>query len=146
MELTSFFTLDIVIEYVKCLEKYCSHYSSSLDTQYFQDLISEIQLKSAAHLIEQQWEDVFKKEDGYKVFLEIFYKIFTACINLHRDKFFCKLKDTDILCQVVEGTGYDTDRFIPLPSKTNNRWNPPGKQYYTCHLIIRKYLTATSYH
>lgn len=100
-----------------------------MNSQYFQELISEIQIKSAAYLIEQQWENVYKKEDGYKGFLEVFHDIFTTCINLHKDKFFYKLKDTDVLCRVVEGLGYGADRFIPWPSKTNNRWNPPGKQY-----------------
>ena len=55
---------------------------------YFNELISDIQLESAAYLIEQQWEDVYKKEDGYKGFLEIFDDVFTKCIDLHKDKFF----------------------------------------------------------
>jgi len=152
----AFFTLDTVIEYVKNLGKYSIFYNSALDVQYFQELISDIQLESAAYLIEQQWEDVYKKDDGYKGFLEIFDDIFTKCINLHRDKFFYKLKDSDVLCRVVEGVGHKADRFIPWPSKTNNRWNPPGKQYlylsfndketkYTDQLSLNEYVCLEEY-
>lgn len=151
-----FFTLDTVIEYVKYLGKYSTFFNSSLDAQYFQELISETQLESAAYLIDQQWENVYKKEDGYKGFLEIFDDIFTACINLHRDKFFYRLKDNDVLCRVVEGVGYDADRFIPWPSKTNNRWNSPGKQYlylsfnnkeisYNDQLSLNEYICLEEY-
>lgn len=147
----TFFTLDTIIEYVKSLAKYSIFYNSNLNSHYFNELISDIQLESAAYLIEQQWEDVYKKEDEYKGFLEIFDDIFTKCIDLHKDKFFHKLMDSDILCRVVEGIGYKADRFIPWPSKTNNRWNPPGKQYlylsfndkeirYTDQLSLNEYI------
>jgi len=152
----TFFTLDTVLEYVNNFAKYSIFYNSNLDVQYFNELISDIQLESAAYLIEQQWEDVYKKEDGYKGFLEIFDYIFTKCIDLHKDKFFHELKDSDILCRVVDGIGYKADRFIPCPSKTNNRWNPPGKQYlylsfndkeirYTDQLSLNEYICLEEY-
>ncbi|MDQ2088046.1 hypothetical protein RBH29_16585 [Herbivorax sp. ANBcel31] len=150
------FTLNTVIEYVGELSKYGIFYNYKLGIRYFKELINDIQLESAANLIEQQWEDVFKKEDGYKGFLEIFDDIFTKCINLHKDKFFRKLKCSDILCRVVEGTGHNADRFIPWPSKTNNRWNPPGKQYlylsyndkkmqYNDYLSLNEYICLKEY-
>lgn len=152
----TFFTLDTVIEYIKNFERFSVFYNNKLDAQYFDELISDIQLESAAYLIEQQWEDVYKKEDGYKAFLEIFDDIFTKCIDLHKDKFFHKLKESDLLCRVVEGNGHKADRFVPWPSKTNNRWNPPGKQYlylsfsdkamqYTEQLSINEYICLEEY-
>ena len=60
------------------------------------------------------------------------------------------------MCRVVQGVGYKADRFIPWPSKTNNRWNPPGKQYlylsfnakevqYTDQLSLNEYICLEEY-
>lgn len=154
--LDAFFTLDTVVEYIKNFAKFSIFYNNKLDASYFNELINDVQLESAAYLIEQQWEDVYRKEDGYKGFLEVFDDIFTKCIDLHKDKFFHKLKDSDVLCRVVQGVGYKADRFIPWPSKTNNRWNPPGKQYlylsfnakevrYTDQLSLNEYICLEEY-
>lgn len=125
----TFFTLDTVIEYVKNLAKFSIFYNTSLDIRYFNELINDIQLEGAAYLVEQQWKDIYSSEDGYKSFLDIFDDIFTKCINLYKDKFFHELKDGDVLCRVVDGWGHNKERFIPWPSKTHNRWNPPGRQF-----------------
>ena len=125
----TFYSLDTVIEYIRNLAKYSIFYKPSLDAEYFNTLISDIQLKSAASIIEQQWEDIYASDDGYKSFIDIFDDIFTHCINVHKQKFFHPLRESDILCRVVEGWNHNKERFIPWPSKTHNRWNPPGKQY-----------------
>lgn len=151
-----FFSLDTVIEYVRCLAKYQILYSKSLDTNYFNDLINDIQLKSAEKIIEKQWQDVNASDDGYKCFLSIFDDVFSHAINLHKDRFFHRLNDTDVLCRVVDGWGHTTERFIPWPSKTNNRWNPPGKQFlylsfgneeipYSSDLSINEYICLEEY-
>lgn len=49
----TFFTLDTGIEYIKNFERFCVFYNNKLDAQYFNELISDIQLESAAYLIEQ---------------------------------------------------------------------------------------------
>jgi len=60
------------------------------------------------------------------------------------------------LCRVVSDWGHNTDRFIPWPSKTNNRWNPPGKQYlylsfgkkeepYSSELSVSEYICLEEY-
>ena len=91
--------------------------------------IDDIQMESARLIIEEQWKDIYASKDGMKTFIEIFDDIFTKCINLYKDKFFLELKSTDVLCRAVRDWNHDTDRFIPWPNKTNNRWNPPGKTY-----------------
>lgn len=152
----TFFTLDTVIEYVKNLARFSIFYNSKLDQEYFIELINNIQLESAAYVIEQQWENVFKKEDSYKAFLEVFDDIFTKCIDIHKEHYFHKLKESDILCRVVGGAGHKVERFIPWPSVTNNRWNPPGRHYlylsfsdkeirYTEQLSLNEFICLEEY-
>jgi len=151
-----FFSLDTVMEYVKNFARFSVFYRPDLDTNYFNNLIDDIQLESAAHLIEQQWEDIYYSEDGYKSFLDIFDDIFTKSINLHKERFFHKLNSDDVLCRVVNGWGHKSERFIPWKSKTHNRWNPPGKQYlylsfseqemsYSNDLSINEYICLEEY-
>ena len=151
-----FFSLGTVIEYVNCLAKYSIFYSNQRNPNYFNELIGDIQLKSAENLIEQQWKDVHFSDDGYKSFIEIFDDVFTNAINIHKDRFFHELSDSDILCRVVSDWGHNTDRFISWPSKTNNRWNPPGKQYlylsfgkkeepYSSELSVSEYICLEEY-
>lgn len=123
------FNLDTIIDYVLCLAKYGVFINPQLHATYYQQLIDDIQLESARLIIEEQWKDIYASQDGMKTFIEIFDDVFTKCINLYKDRFFHELKDTDVLCRVVEEWNHDTDRFIPWPNKTNNRWNPPGKTY-----------------
>lgn len=88
---------------------------------------------------------------GLKTFIEIFDDVFSQCIDVHKDKFFHPLSETDVLCRAVKGTGHRKDRFIPWPSKTYNRWNPPGTQFlylsfgtevkpYTHALTLNEYI------
>lgn len=66
---------------------------------------------------------------AFKRFMFIFDEVFSHAIDVHKRSFFHELTSTDILCRVVDGWGHSTDRFIPWPSKTSNRWNPPGIQF-----------------
>ena len=77
-------------------------------------------------------------------------------IEQDKDRFFHELSEKDILCRVVSGIGHGVDRFIPWPSLTNNRWNPPGKQYlylsfeekekaYTTNLSFNEYICLEEY-
>ena len=127
--ITGEFSLGTIIEYVLCLSKYGIFINSALNATYYQKLIDDIQMESARLIIEEQWKDIYASKDGMKTFIEIFDDIFTKCINLYKDKFFHELKSTDVLCRAVRDWNHDTDRFIPWPNKTNNRWNPPGKTY-----------------
>jgi hypothetical protein len=124
-----FYSLNTVIEYIKCLSKYCVFYNHTLNADYFNELINDVQLKSSERLIKQQWEDVFLSDDGYKSFISIFDDVFSHAINIHKSRFFHELSNSDALCRVVDGWGHTKERFIPRPSKTSNRWNPPGRQF-----------------
>lgn len=124
-----FYSLNTVIEYVKCLAKYSCFYAPNLPHFYFNELVNDLQLDSAKRIIDKQWRDILSSEDGYKSFLEIFDDVFTKAILLHKDKFFHKLSSNDYLCRVVEDINCDKNRFIPWPSKTQNRWNPPNTQF-----------------
>jgi len=126
-----YFDLSCIIEYVKLLAKYCYIICPNLNADYYNQLIDDIQMESARIIIEEQWKDITASEDGLKSFKEIFDDIFTQCLNGNKDKFFHKLKDTDVLCRVVNDK-YPINRaqFIPLDnSSAYNRWNPPGKSF-----------------
>lgn len=153
---TGYFELSIIIQYVKYLSKYSVFVCPHLDEVYFNELINEIQMENARLIIEEQWKDVNASEDGLLSFIQIFDDIFTKCIDLHSNRFFYKLKETDILCRVVSGWKHDTDRFIPRVPLTNNRWNPPGKTYlylsfsekekqYTEQLSLNEYICLKEY-
>lgn len=83
-----FYSLNTVIEYIKCLSKYCVFYNHTLNADYFNELINDVQLKSSERLIKQQWEDVFLSDDGYKSFISIFDDVFSHAINIHKSRFF----------------------------------------------------------
>lgn len=151
-----FFSLYTIMEYIRCLSKYSVFYNNKLSAEYFEELINDVQLTNAARLIEQQWEDVYSSEDGYKSFIAIFDDIFSNAINGHRTRFFHELSSSDILCRVVDEWGHKVDRFVPWPSRTHNRWNPPGKQYlylsfcekeeqFSCDLTLNEYICLEEY-
>lgn len=124
-----FNSLDLVLEYVRCLAIYPSYYNSRLSESYFENLITDIKNKNFERITEKQWEDITIASNGYKSFLSTFDDVFCHAINLHKSSFFHPLNNTDVLCRAVEGWNHKVDRFIPWASKTNNRWNPPGKQF-----------------
>lgn len=126
-----YFDLSCIIEYVKLLAKYCYMICPNLNVDYYNQLIDDIQMESAKIIIEEQWKDITASEDGLKSFKEIFDDIFTQCLNGNKDRFFHKLKDTDVLCRVVNDKyPINRERFIPLDnSSAYNRWNPPGKSF-----------------
>lgn len=148
----SCFDLSFIIEYIKILEKYGVLVCPDLKPEYYNNLIDDIQLEHARVIIEQQWIDITASEDGLKSFEQIFDDLFTNCIKLHKDKFFHPLKDTDVLCRVVQGTPpYNKERFIPKIAVCNNRWNPPGRaflylsfstkqQEYDEHMSVNEYI------
>lgn len=126
-----FFDLSCIIEYVRLLAKCCFIICPNLDADYYNKLIDDIQMENARVIIEKQWRDITASEDGLKSFKEIFDNIFTKCLNKHRDKFFHKLRNTDVLCRVVDDKyKINRERFIPWDNADKlNRWNPPGKTY-----------------
>lgn len=138
-------------EYIHLLERYKSLYRSPYAPAYYLKFLDDLQLYSASLIIEEQWQHITSSKDGLKTFIEVFDDVFSQCINVHKDKFFHPLSQTDILCRAVKGTGYQKDRFIPWPSKTQNRWNPPGTQFlylsfgtevkpYTHTLTLNEYI------
>ena len=110
-----YFDLSCIIEYVKLLAKYCCVICPDLNADYYNQLIDDIQMENARIIIEEQWKDITASEDGLKSFKEIFDDVFTKCLNGNRDKFFHKLKDTDVLCRVVDDKlPINRERFIPF--------------------------------
>jgi len=153
-----YFDLSCIIEYVKLLAKYCYIICPNLNADYYNQLIDDIQMESARIIIEEQWKDITASEDGLKSFKEIFDDIFTQCLNGNKDKFFHKLKDTDVLCRVVNDKyPINRARFIPLDnSSAYNRWNPPGKSFlylsfdedekaYSSELKLSEYICLEEY-
>ena len=110
-----YFELSCIIEYVKLLAKYCCVICPDLNADYYNQLIDDIHMENARIIIEEQWKDITASEDGLKSFKEIFDDVFTKCLNGNRDKFFHKLKDTDVLCRVVDDKlPINRERFIPF--------------------------------
>ena len=124
-----FSELNMPGEYIRLLGRYRDFYGSSLPSEYYLQFLDDLQLYSASLIIEEQWQHITSAEDGLKAFIEIFDDVFSQCIDVHKDKFFHALSETDVLCRAVKGTGHDKDRFIPWPSKTHDRWNPPNTQF-----------------
>lgn len=125
------FDLEYIIQYIKLLAKYVVFIKPELKAEYYNELIDDIQIENARGIIEKQWENVLLAEDGLKSFKEIFDDIFQKCLQIHQDKFFCELEDSDVMCRVVNDKyPIDKERFIPWDNtNTINRWNPPGKTY-----------------
>ena len=129
-----------------------------LKTEYYNELIDDIQIENARGIIEKQWENVLLAEDGLKSFKEIFDDIFQKCLRIHQDKFFCELEESDVICRVVNDKyPINKERFIPWDNTdTINRWNPPGKTYlylsytkvdeqYNSRLKLREYICLEEY-
>lgn len=157
MSIVKYFDLSCILEYIKILQKYCGRICPTLDAFYYYQLIDKIQLENARVNIEQQWQDIYASEDDLKSFKEIFDDIFSNCCEKHKDKFFYRLKDTDCLCRVVDDKyEINKERFIPWESKTNNRWNPPGRAFlymsfsqknmrYSTELSLNEYICLEEY-
>ena len=122
-------TFELLQDYIDTLKMFGTIYVPNLTEDYYEKLSDEIRLENARVIIEEKWEIINCSTDSEKSFLEIFDDVFTNCIDKHNDAFFYPLKKTDVLCRVVDGWGHNTDRFIPWPNKTQNRWNPPGRTY-----------------
>lgn len=122
-------TFELLQDYIDTLKMFGVIYVPTLTEDYYEKLSDEIRLENARVIIEEKWEIINCSTDSEKSFLEIFDDVFTNCIDKHNDAFFYPLKKTDVLCRVVDGWGHNTDRFIPWPNKTQNRWNPPGRTY-----------------
>lgn len=152
-----YFDISCIYEYVDLLAKYCIVICPHLDGEYYHKLREDIQLENARVIIEKQWNDITSSEDGLKSFIEIFDDVFTNSINLHKDKFFHKLNETDILCRVVNDKyPINKERFIPWDATTNNRWNPPGRAFlylsfsehnklYSDDLTLNEYICLEEY-
>lgn len=152
-----YFDINCIFEYIDLLAKYCIVICPHLNGEYYHKLREDIQLENARVIIEEQWNDITSSEDGLKSFIEIFDDVFTNSINSHKDRFFHKLSDTDILCRVVDDKfTINKERFIPLDSSTNNRWNPPGSAFlylsfseqnkpYSDDLTLNEYICLEEY-
>lgn len=152
------FGLEYIIQYIKILAKYAVFIKPELKTEYYNELIDDIQIENARGIIEKQWENVLLAEDGLKSFKEIFDNIFQKCLRIHQDKFFCELEESDVICRVVNDKyPINKERFIPWDNTdTINRWNPPGKTYlylsytkvdeqYNSRLKLSEYICLEEY-
>ncbi len=118
---------NMVIEYAVTVCKYEARWVSDSSVN---SLIDQIQTVNAKRIIDAQWRDVLASSDGIKTFMKVFDDVFTTAIEKEPEKYIYSLKDTDILCRMVKEKDCDEQRFIPLPnSRSQNRWNPPGKAF-----------------
>ena len=149
-------TYEMIEEYIDIIKMLGAVLAPQIGVDYYNKLADEIQLENARVIIEERWDVINSSPDGGKTFMEIFDDIFTKCISQHTNEFFYPLKKSNILCRVVDGWGHNTDRFIPWPNKTQNRWNPPGRTYlylsfgetneiYTSELSLNEYICLEEY-
>lgn len=154
VDTVSYFDFSLIIEYVKLLYQHHNKFNPHLNEAYFISLIEKLKIENARVIIEKQWVDINRSEDGLKSFQEIFDDIFKNCFEKHKDVFISQLSPTDCLCRVVNDKHpINRDRFIPRNSTTNNRWNPPGRSFlylsyskefkhYSAELSINEYIYA----
>lgn len=100
-----------------------------LDSSVFEEIIDRVIAADSKTIIEKQWEDILRAEDGNKAFIDVFDDVFKNSIEKHEDSFIHTLKDTDIMNRMVKETHCNESRFIPWTNKVQNRWNPPGKTF-----------------
>ena len=122
-------TFALLEEYIDIMKRLGVVFVPKLSSEYYYRLADDIRLENARVIIEEKWEIINSSPDSRKSFLEIFDDVFSKTIDEHNDEFFYPLKKSDVLCRVVPDWGHTTDRFIPWPNKTQNRWNPPGRTY-----------------
>ena len=149
-------TYGMLEDYIDVIEMLGAIFVPKLTAEYYEKLADEIQLENARVIIEKKWDIINSSSDSEKSFIEIFDDVFSNTIDKHDEEFFYPLKKTDVLCRVVNGWGHNTDRFIPWPNKTNNRWNPPGRTYlylsfsetpqtYSDELSLNEYICLEEY-
>lgn len=95
----------------------------------FEKMKDDIYLTNAKVIISRKWKNVLLSDDGGKSFIDLFDDIFINAVEKYKDLFFVELTENDVLCRMVKEKDCIEDRFIPLPNKAYNRWNPPGKTY-----------------
>ena len=127
----NYFDIDLIYDVVIHLGKVGFLICPHLNSDFYNQLIDDIQLENYRKIIEKQWRDINESKDGFKSFKDIFDDFFTQCIDKYKDKFFYPLSENDVLCRAVKEVtdSVKGDRFIPWENKVNNRWNPPGKTY-----------------
>ena len=149
-------TYELLDDYIGILSKFGAIYVPKLTADYYENLSDEIRLENARVIFEEKWDTINSSSDSEKSFIEIFDDVFSNTIDKHSEEFFYPLTKTDILCRVVDGWGHNTDRFIPWPNKTQNRWNPPGRTYlylsfsetpqtYSDELSLNEYICLEEY-
>ena len=129
-----FWTQEAVIRYITIIANQINKYkpliSKNLPPLYFEQLIDKITLSACRRTVIKQWKDVLSSGDGMKTFMEVFDDLFTNALTRHKGEFIHKLKKTDILTRAVHESDCDESRFVPWPSsRSQNRWNPPGKAF-----------------
>lgn len=98
-----FSDLNMPGEYIRLLEQYKTFYGSPHSSDFYLQFLDDLQLYSASQIIEDQWQHITSSDDGLKTFIEIFDDVFSQCIDVHKDKFFHPLSETDVLCRAVKG-------------------------------------------
>lgn len=145
-------------DYILSLKPYSLFLGVHLQPYYFEKFVSDVRLENSRNIIEKQWDNIIcAAENSDKAFIDIFDDVFSKCIDQYDDVFFHALSDSDVLCRVVSGWGWDESRFIPWDNKDKmNRWNPPGKTYlylsfdknerkYNDELSVSEYICLEEY-
>lgn len=145
-------------DYILSLKPYSLFLGVHLQPYYFEKFVSDVRLQNSRNIIEKQWDNIIcAAENSDKAFIDIFDDVFSKCIDQYDDVFFHALSDSDVLCRVVSGWGWDESRFIPWDNKDKmNRWNPPGKTYlylsfdknerkYNDELSVSEYICLEEY-
>ncbi len=112
--------------YIKQLQKFFPF------NHEFEELRYKVLIISNSKLISQQWVDIYRTEEDYKSFYEIFDEVYCNFIDKNLDIFAVDISEHDILCRACEGQHLgNPDRFVPNLKYVlnNNRWNPPDRAF-----------------
>lgn len=124
-----YWSLDRVIEYAEHFLGQINERGIIVTKEMFDACINLIVLQSAGEIIEKQWKDIHASTEGNRSFYETFNDVFENAITKYETYFIHKMNSSDILCRMVKEKECDTERFIPIPGKSINRWNPPDKVF-----------------
>lgn len=121
-------TAETIEFYLKKLSDYASIFG--LKTRaHFEKEQEAINYLAAKRLLEKQWADILSPVGDAASFSDVFTLFYEQCIASYSEQFFVSAPEKAACYRAVLDPNADAKRFIPLPNKTQNRWNPPGKTY-----------------
>ena len=121
-------TVEAIEFYLEKLSNYASIFGPKTK-DLFEKEQEAINILAAKRLLELQWKDILSPAGDAASFSSVFNLFYEQCIASYPEQFFISAPEIAACYRAVSDPDADAKRFTPLPNKTQNRWNPPGKTY-----------------